>query len=329
MKRYTLLYMFLSLLLMLSCKPQVPGKYIQPDDFEDLLYDFHLADAMAEGEDGITTDSYAQALNRQAVLRKYGISQAEFDSSLVYYMRHADRLHKIYENLSKRLSDEALALGASANDISSYGDLKSARDTSNLWKGVSSCVLMPVAPYHVMSFEFTADSTYHKGDKIILSFNTDFISRSGAKDAIALLALEYKNDSVASSTVRIMSNSNYSVSVSDNAMKGIKTIKGFIYLDKSTNDSNANDLRLLSVYNIRLVRLRSNGQSVKTAPETKPTKAEDTISGRGNSMQERPVNPSQVNNVNIRPVSPGERKLHAPIHADAVKPSRRILSDKK
>ena len=48
MKRYTLLYMFLSLLLMLSCKPQVPGKYIQPDDFEDLLYDFHLADAMAE-----------------------------------------------------------------------------------------------------------------------------------------------------------------------------------------------------------------------------------------------------------------------------------------
>lgn len=141
-------FLLISLLLIIfSCKPQVPGKYLQPDEFEDILYDYHLADAMVNN-DGSDEKKYEVTLYRQAVLKKYGITQAEFDSSLVYYVRHADRLHKIYENLSKRLSDEALALGASANDISKYGDLTSVKDTSNMWRGVSSCVLMPNAPYN-------------------------------------------------------------------------------------------------------------------------------------------------------------------------------------
>lgn len=276
MRKNTLLYILLPLLLILSCKPQVPGKYIQPDEFEKILYDFHFADAMAEDDDEGRTDQYRIALNRQAVLKKYDVSQAEFDSSLVYYTRHSDRLHKIYENLSKRLSDEALALGASANDINRYGDLKSARDTSNLWRGVSSCVLMPDAPYNVMSFDIAADTTYHKGDKIIFSFNCDFIFRDGSKEAMALLSVVFKNDSVASSVVRIYSNSDYSVTVADNSDKGIKSIKGFIYLDKQKTDWDNNILRLMSVYNIRLVKMRGQGQSVGNPSANRNMNMKDT-----------------------------------------------------
>lgn len=88
--------------ILFSCKPKVPGKYLQPDEFEDILYDYHMADAMANGDENANNTSYNVVLYRQAMLRKYGISQAEFDSSLVYYMRHAVRLHRIYENLTKR-----------------------------------------------------------------------------------------------------------------------------------------------------------------------------------------------------------------------------------
>lgn len=291
MRKNTLLYILLPLLLILSCKPQVPGKYIQPDEFEKILYDFHLADAMAEDDDEGRTDQYRIALNRQAVLKKYGISQAEFDSSLVYYTRHADRLHKIYENLSKRLSDEALALGASANDINRYGDLKSARDTSNLWRGVSSCVLMPDAPYNVMSFDIAADTTYHVGDKIIFSFNCDFIFRDGAKEAVALLAVEFKNDSVASSVVRVSSNSDYSVTVADHSNKGIKSIRGFVYLDRKNKDRTDNTLRLMSVYNIRLVKMKGTGQTVKDVPETQLKTTSDTALKPKKAVSELSVEP--------------------------------------
>jgi len=313
MKRNILFCITLSLLLLLSCKPQVPGKYIGPDEFEDILYDFHLADAMAEDDDEGEVDQYGMALNRQAVLKKYGISQAEFDSSLVYYTRHADRLHKIYENLSKRLGDEALALGASANDISRYGDLKSARDTSNLWRGVSSCVLMPDAPYNVMSFDIAADSTYHKGDRIIFSFNCDFIFRDGAKEAVALLAVEFKNDSIASNVVRMSSNSNYSVSVADNAAKGIKAIRGFLYLDKRKSDRANNDLRLMSVYNIRLVRMRGTGQPAAMPSEPKGLNKEDTVLKPVKRVGEMQPGQMKVKKLDVEPIRRGRIEDDMPL----------------
>lgn len=249
--------------MLLSCKPGVPSRYIQPGDFEDLIYDLHIADAMAVDDNG-ETDPYSLALNRAAVMKKHGYTQEEFDSTLHYYVRHADRLHKIYENVSKRLSNEALAMGASANDLKSYGNLKSARDTSNLWNGVKSCLLTAEAPYNVTTFEIMADTSYHKGDRIIFSFNTDFIVNSGNKDATALLAIVLKNDSVICNRTSISSNSSYRVVVEDRDRKGIKEIRGFIYLNGSKEKDMKNPLKIMSVYNIKLIRQRNNNQNVSS-----------------------------------------------------------------
>lgn len=227
--------------------------------------------------DGSDEKKYEVTLYRQAVLKKYGITQAEFDSSLVYYVRHADRLHKIYENLSKRLSDEALALGASANDISKYGDLTSVKDTSNMWRGVSSCVLMPNAPYNTMSFEITADSTYHEGDKLIFSFNSNFIFKEGARDGVAMLAVQFKNDSIASSVIHLSSNNNYSISIADTENNGIKAIRGFVYLNKSLSDQNKNALNLLAIDRIRLIRMRNNGRTKPQSTSNNSVTDRDTL----------------------------------------------------
>lgn len=256
MRHLTFLFLLASLWLTFSCKPQVPDEYLQPNELEDILYDWHIAEAMAEANGEDENGKYNQTYYRQAVLKKYNITQAELDSSLVYYMRHADRLHKIYENISKRLGDEALALGASADEINRYGDMKSAKDTSNLWTGVPACALMTMAPYNVLSFEIEADSSYHKGDKIILSFNSLTVGRDGVKEGVALLAVQFENDSVASNRVRISSNMNYSVTVSDGDMKGIKAIRGFITVMPYNNEERENPLGLMFIDNVRIVRMR-------------------------------------------------------------------------
>lgn len=320
--------LFISLLLlMFSCKPQVPGKYIQPDEFEDILYDYHLADAMVDNN-GTDEAKYQTTLNREAVLKKYGITQAEFDSSLVYYVRHADRLHKIYENLSKRLSDEALALGASANDISQYGDMTSAKDTSNMWRGVPSCVLMPDAPYNTMSFEIKADSTYHKGDKLIFSFNSNFIFKDGIRDGVAMLAVEFKNDSIASSVIHLSSNSTYSLTVADNDNNGIKAIRGFIYLNKSSFGQNNNSLSLMAIDRIRLIRMRSNAMNRPANNGAQPAGNMDTlrrvgsgnVNGRADSMHRNaqpspqpamPIHATPNGAMQMRRVAPTMQKMQA------------------
>lgn len=263
MKVSRLIPFMMLLALVFSCKPKVPGKYLQPDEFEDILYDLHLASAMADnssGDDGVY--SYNARLYRQAVLSKYGITQAEFDSSLVYYTRHSDRLHSVYEGLAKRFEEEAMALGASASDIQRYGDMKSSRDTSNLWTGEKHAMFMPVAPYNVMPFAIEADSSYHKGDRLIFSFNCNFIDRGGRKSGVALLAVQFSNDSVASTTVRMSSrpNSNYSLTVSDLRGDGIKAVRGFIYLDERKDDEKGSCLMFVS--DIRLVRMRGSSMPV-------------------------------------------------------------------
>lgn len=159
MSRIKYFLLFVITVLASSCKPGIPSQYIQPDELENVLYDFHIADAMAEEHSGSNDIVYEKMLYRQAVLKKYGITQADFDSTLVYYTRHSDKLYSIYEKLAKRFGDEAIALGASANDVNQYGNITSDGDTANVWVGEKAVVLTADAPYNVMTFDITADTT--------------------------------------------------------------------------------------------------------------------------------------------------------------------------
>lgn len=267
MSKSRYIYIIVIMALLYACKPQIPDRYLQPGELEDILYDYHLADAMAETGNGGHDAQYNKQLYRQAALKKHGITQAELDSSLVYYTRHSDRLHSVYENLAKRFGDEALALGASANDINRYGNITSDGDTANVWTGEKHVILMAEAPYNVMTFDFTADTTYHKGDRIILNFNSDFIFKDGIRDAIAMLAVQFSNDSVACNAMHISSNSKYNVTVSDNDRIGIKAVRGFFYLPKGNNYS-ATSLRLLSITNISVVRFHTKDKPVKAVADS-------------------------------------------------------------
>ena len=263
------------------------------DEFEDILYDYHLADAMVNN-DGSDEKKYEMTLYRQAVLKKYGITQAEFDSSLVYYVRHADRLHKIYENLSKRLSDEALALGASANDISKYGDLTSVKDTSNMWRGVSSCVLMPNAPYNTMSFEITADSTYHEGDKLIFSFNSNFIFKEGVRDGVAMLAVQFKNDSIASSVIHLSSNNNYSISIAIDRIRLIRMRNNGRTKPQSTSNNSVTDRDTLKRVNGTNTVKRADSVSKPKQPANQPAIPVRSISNEPVQMKRIAPTPQKL-----------------------------------
>lgn len=252
MKKYfsVALFMFACVALFLSCKPQVPGKYIQPGDMEDILFDYHIAMGMVSEND---TNDFQKRMYEASVLKKHGVTEAEFDSSLVYYTRHADRFQTIYENLSKRLSDEAVSLGAAASDVSNFGENANSGDTANVWREASSYVLATVEPNNVESFHIVADSAYHKGDRIIFSFDTQFIFQDGYKDGVAMLAVKLSNDSIVTRVLHISESTHYDISISDDENFGIKEIRGFISLQNQESSSQST-LKLMFVSNIRLIR---------------------------------------------------------------------------
>ena len=127
--------LILLVLVLVSCKPTVPSDYIQPGDMEDLLYDYHIAMSMAAIKNATPTEQEAYKL---AVFKRHDVSESEFSKSLQYYMRHTERLKKMYENIDERLQKEARAQGASASDFSQYGEAAQGRHHERVEQGKGS-----------------------------------------------------------------------------------------------------------------------------------------------------------------------------------------------
>ena len=104
-----LFYFFLFVIVLCSCSSD-SQEILSHGKMEDIIYDLHLAQGMA-GKGDYDKRAMKEAEYRAAVLKKYEITQAEWDSSFTYYCRHADELHEIYNNVAERMRDEIVSLG--------------------------------------------------------------------------------------------------------------------------------------------------------------------------------------------------------------------------
>lgn len=238
-----------------GCRPTVPSDIIPDGEMEDILYDYHLAESMAQQDyDQYKTNVMAY---QTAVFKKHGITKADFDTSMVYYMRHTDRLHAIYKRVAARMEDKARTLGSSEGTLASLARVSLSGDTADIWRGDKTIALVPNKPYNLYTFSYTPDSSYHKGDSFILTMHSDFIFQDGMRDGLAMLALVFKNDSVASRVIHMSSSTLHNITLEDADTLGIKEVKGFFLLNKNNQgNASASTLHLMTLSNIHLLRCR-------------------------------------------------------------------------
>ena len=254
------------LLGMTSCKPGVPRQYIQPGKMEDILCDYHIAQGMGQTAAGSEEQrNYKIRLYEDAVFRKYGVTRAEFDSSLQFYYKRSDWFRKIYERVSDRLNQQALTYGASQGELSLM-TLSASGDTADIWTDRKAMLFMPMAPYNKYQFTMKADSSFHQGDHFLLSFNSSFIFQEGTRDGIAYLAIVYENDSVATQMHRINSSGYVQMRMGNSSNLSVKALKGFFYLGRGMMESKST-LRLMFLNNIHLIRFhKRNGEQEDNTP---------------------------------------------------------------
>lgn len=288
--RNKLAFLIFFTLLLIGCKPSVPDGVLSPKEMEDVLYDYHLADAMAQDDDA--DQGYKERMYRAGVLKKHDVTQAVFDSSMVYYLRHTEELQKIYERLSDRLNDEIVALGGSTR---SMGDFTMNGDTANIWNGARTMVLDPHEPFNLYNFEIPVDSSFHKGDRLMLNFESEFIYQDGMRDGVAVLAVKFGNDSIATQSIHMSSPINYRLTIADNDHYGIKEIKGFFILNRANDPSgqSLSTLRLMILKNITFVRMREP----KLDPEQ--MKQDSINAARADSMQMKRMAPLSQQQLNV------------------------------
>lgn len=291
----------LAAIMLASCKPQVPSSYIQPDDLADILYDYYMCNSLAEQSDD---PDYNHRVYYLAVLKKHDVSEAEFDSSLVYYYTHAERLAKIYETVANRMKSEATKLGASVGEMSKYANLTSQGDTANIWNESTCAMLMPAPPYNRLDFSLKADTTFKRGDSFVLNIMANFMYQSGTKDGIIYAKVSYTGDSTAVFYANVNSSGLSRLQIPANDEADIKSIDGFFYLGQGSDDSFTR--KILFIDDIQLIRFHRKKDEVPATAETTPP-ANDTLADKDKAMGRTDT---------LKPMTPKPLKLKR----EAVKP---------
>lgn len=281
------------MVLLSACKPQVPSKYLQPDDMEDLMYDYYLSQGISNSQPR-TTD-YDRRYNMQAVLKKYGLTNEEFDSTLVYYYNHMELMDAIYSNIQKRLGDEALELGASEGEVERFTIQSVSGDTTDVWEGKRQLMLLPIPPYHIVQFSQKTDTSYYKGDSFLLTFGSRFLVQSGSRNATVYLAVTYENDSVISATTPINVSGGSTLRINACDQKA-KRLDGYIYMPRRDQSDNESEIPLLLLDRIQLMRFHhkekpEDEKEQEKAPVAVPEKNDttDSLKPRIRRLGERPT----------------------------------------
>lgn len=111
------------LVLLSSACSRRPDGVLSDDEMTDVMVDMKLAESYANSYGGSPSDSIPQRIAR-AVLDKYGVSRADFDTTLAWYGRNFDDYVGLYDKMESRLAErqkDYVSVEASGED--GAGDL--------------------------------------------------------------------------------------------------------------------------------------------------------------------------------------------------------------
>lgn len=295
MNGYLRLLLFGTVFTVVSCGKQIPDDIIQPSAMEELLYDYHLALTM--GNDLNYSERYKRESYKNYVFKKHGVTEAEFDSSMVWYTRNTKELTDIYKNLQKRYEMAEEQMKSELNKRSGQISVSLSGDSVDVWSDRNLYWLTTSPLTNRLMFDLKADTTFHNKDILVLEADYSFLAyEKNTAKAVVSMKITFDNDStLAMSKVIEKSGKEQLVLQPDSAYK-YKSISGFVYY----SNPDSTDATVL-INNIKLLRYREGSFSSDAAG--KPVEVSDKASQ--NQENDKPESKEQEVRVSDRKVREG------------------------
>jgi hypothetical protein len=292
MKKRYLYVCALAACLLAACGKRLPKDVIATGEMESILYDYHLTNAMQSTVPG--SDNAKKEAMRRYLFAKHGVTEEQFDSSMVWYTRHPEELAKIYTHLQERFkgeSDHVAQLLASRDEGMT---LSVPGDTVDMWNGDAYYRLQAQEPLHQMlTFTMKADSNFQANDAIRWTAQYAF-----GKDAHAVLRMGlsviYENDSVSGEVKNVTRSGLKEIYIPQDSAYSIRAIHGFIYMPNSSKQADVlvHDLTLMRYHvpfdSTKLQRPKVD--SLQTAGNT----TGDSLMLRTDSLPQVPAQPQRL-----------------------------------
>lgn len=295
MNGYLRILLFGTVFTVVSCGKQIPDDIIQPSAMEELLYDYHLALTM--GNDLNYSERYKRESYKNYVFKKHGVTEAEFDSSMVWYTRNTKELTDIYKNLQKRYEMAEEQMKSELNKRSGQISVSLSGDSVDVWSDRNLYWLTTSPLTNRLMFDLKADTTFHNKDILVLEADYSFLAyEKNTAKAVVSMKITFDNDSIlAMSKVIEKSGKEQLVLQPDSAYK-YKSISGFVYY----SNPDSTDATVL-INNIKLLRYREGSFSSDAAG--KPVEVSDKASQ--NQENDKPESKEQEVRVSDRKVRDG------------------------
>ena len=210
---------------LMGCGKQIPSGIIPPEQMEKVLYDYHLSVSMANNLE--YSEYYKKKSYNDYEFQKHGVTEAEFDSSMVWYTRHVEELTAIYSHLNERFKKDKQRIDAVLEAREATDFVSLSGDTVEAWPYRKLYWLASTPLNNLVTFTIEPDTTYHPKDAFLWKANYTFLAEGKATMAFNIL---YDNDSVIGQSKLITSSGMDSLYLHTDSAYNIKNINAFIYL---------------------------------------------------------------------------------------------------
>lgn len=224
-----------AMLILISCN-KAPNGIIKESDMVDLLVDLHKADAYVDNYPTQFPDDSTRMALKQSVFLKHGVTQADFDTSLVWYAHNIDVYTDVYRHTIDKLknefnkasndksipkrtddSNEGLAIGKTYYTIEG--------DTADLWNMPREWILTQGMNTGFIPFDYNPDNAGKRGDCYELKYKTII----GQNKISSFIAVDYSDGGTAYLSHSYSSKNWNILSLQTDNTRSVRRIYGYFF----------------------------------------------------------------------------------------------------
>lgn len=224
----SILLLLLTSLLMVACTSR-PSGVLSKKEMINLLVEIHKSEAYVLAHNGqFHNDSLKRAME-QSIYERYGVTKEEVDSSLSWYVHHADEYVKIYDGVIAELTDQSQNIHS--KNVKENDALMENGDSVNIWESAPVRLLSQKLGLKDVMFDVASDPAFKKGDLFRLNFHI-----AGYRDANVMIGVDYSDGSYGYMNRSTHEDGRHFVYFQTDSTKTIKRIYGVVSLTMNYNE---------------------------------------------------------------------------------------------
>lgn len=288
--KHNYLFVLLLVLLAAGCQVKRPREVIPEGRMEEILYDYHVAKAI--GDNLPYNENYKRYMYTEFVFKKHGITEAQFDSSLVWYTRNTKLLQTIYESINKKFKEEQKDINRLVAIRDNKPEVSEAGDSIDVWFWEKLYRLTGAPLSNRVSFTMPSDSNFQARDTLSWEMNYSFIGPKPDSTHAAVMAMSiiYSNDSIINKTKKVTDSGKHHIRLQSDTLGNIREVKGFIYYPENNTQT------ILLLDSVKLMRYHATDSLVFNTPDSIATTQPvvQPVKVLPESVQALPVTPDRT-----------------------------------